>query len=96
MSKFLMLGVPIDKIVAMATTNPARVLGRENELGTLRPGTIADIAVFEQLEGPFKFADSYGTERNGDTLLVAAATVRRGELLPGGGGRRMCFSGCCS
>lgn len=96
MSKFLMLGVPIEKVVAMATTNPARVLGRDAELGTLRPGTIADIAVFEQLEGPFKFADSYGIERNGDTLLVAAATVRRGELLPGGGGRRMCFSGCCS
>jgi len=94
MSKFLMLGVPLDRVIAMATVNPARVLGRDGDIGTLKPGTVADIAVFEQLEGPFKLADSYGRERSGRTLLVAAATIRRGELLPGGGGRRMRFR-CC-
>lgn len=95
MSKFLMLGVPLDRVVAMATTNAARVLGREAEIGTLRPGTIADIAVFEQIEGRFRFSDSYGRERTGNQLLVAAATVRRGEIVPGGGGRRMRFTCPC-
>lgn len=92
MSKFLMLGVPLERVVAMATERPARVLGREAELGTLRPGTVADVAVFEQLEGDFLFSDSYGQQRAGKTLLVAAATVRRGSLVPGGGGRRMRFT----
>jgi dihydroorotase len=90
MSKFLMLGLSLDEVVGMATTAPARVLARGDELGTLRPGTVADVAVFEQLRGRFLFSDSYGAQRTGETLLAAAATVRRGRLLPGGGGRRMC------
>ncbi len=91
MSKFLMLGVPIERVVAMASTRPAGVLGRAGDLGTLRVGTVADVAVFEQLQGRFLFSDSYGQQRTGETLLVAAATVRRGALVPGGGGRRMRF-----
>ena len=41
--------------------------------------------------GGLSSTDSYRKERTGNTLLVAAATVLRGELLPGGGGRRMRF-----
>jgi len=91
MSKFLMLGVPLERVVAMATAKPAEVLGRQDQLGTLRVGTVADVAVFEQLKGRFLFSDSYAQQRTGNTLLVAAATVRRGALVPGGGGRRMRF-----
>ena len=89
MSKFLMLGVPLERVVAMSTTRPAAVLGRESDLGTLRVGTRADIAVLERREGRFIFTDSYGDTRVGKDLLVAACTVRRGDLVPGGGGLRM-------
>ncbi|MCP8937482.1 amidohydrolase/deacetylase family metallohydrolase [Alsobacter sp. SYSU M60028] len=91
MSKFLMLGVPIERVVEMSTTNPAKTLGLQDQIGTLKVGTAADITVLEQIEGRFAFFDSYREERVGDTLLVAAATVLRGKLLPGGGGRRMRF-----
>jgi dihydroorotase len=91
MSKFLMLGVPIERVVAMSTTNPARTLGLQDEIGTLRVGTVADVTVLEQLDGRFLFTDSYGKQRTGRKLLVAAATILRGKLLPGGGGRRMRF-----
>ena len=91
MSKFLMLGVPIERVVAMATTNPAKTLGLQEQIGTLKVGTVADITVLEQIDGRFVFTDSYRKQRTGKTLLVAAATVLRGELLPGGGGRRMRF-----
>jgi dihydroorotase len=89
MSKFLMLGLSMTDVVNMSTTRPAQILGLEGELGTLRVGTVADIAVLERREGEFVFEDSYDGLRTGNELLVAAATVRRGEIVPGGGGLRM-------
>lgn len=89
MSKFLMLGVPIERVVEMSTTRPARVLNRHDEIGTLRVGTIADIAILQRHEGKFEFTDSYRQKRIGHELLTAATTIRRGEILPGGGGLRM-------
>ena len=89
MSKFLALGVPLDRVIKMSTTNPAQVLGQSSELGTLREGTVADVAVLEKTGGKFLLTDSYGTRRVGDDLLVAAATIRRGTLVAGGGGTRM-------
>ena len=89
MSKFLMMGVPLERVVEMSTTRPAQVLNRADELGTLKIGTVADIAVLERHEGEFVFTDSYQQTRTGNELLRAAATVRRGEIVPGGGGLRM-------
>ena len=89
MSKFLMLGTPIERVIEMSTTTPAKVLNQEGELGTLKVGSVADIAVLEQRSGRFVFTDSYRQQRIGETLLAASATVRRGEIVPGGGGTRM-------
>jgi len=89
MSKFLLLGLPIERVIEMATSRAAAVLGRADQLGTLRVGTVADIAVLEKQAGHFRFTDSYRQERIGDELLIAASTVRRGKIVPGGGGLRM-------
>jgi dihydroorotase len=89
MSKFLMLGVPVERVIEMSTTRPAQILKRDSEIGTLRVGTVADIAVLERLAGEFVLTDSYRQDRTASELLVAATTVRRGEIVPGGGGRRM-------
>ena len=89
MSKFLHLGVPLERVVAMSTTRPAAVLGQADQLGTLRVGTVADVAVLERHVGRFRLTDSYRQDRVGEELLVASTTVRRGELVPGGGGLRM-------
>ncbi len=89
MSKFLLLGLSLEQVVEMSSTRPAAVLGRGGELGTLREGSIADIALLEKRDGRFVFTDSYREERIGRELLVAAATIRGGEIVPGGGGLRM-------
>lgn len=89
MSKFLMMGVPLERVIEMSTTTPARILNRSDQLGTLRVGTVADIAVLERLTGNFTLTDSNHQTRTASELLVAATTVRRGEIVPGGGGRRM-------
>ena len=89
MSKFLLLGVPLPRIVEMSTTRPAQILGRENQLGTLQVGTVADIAILKVHQGKFIFHDSYQQIRTGNQLLSAVGTIRRGQLVPGGGGLRM-------
>lgn len=87
MSKFLMLGVPLERVIDMSTTRPAAVLNRSDQLGTLRVGTVADVAVLECHEGQFNFTDSYKQTRVGQQLLTATCTVRRGKIVPGSGSK---------
>ena len=80
MSKFLHLGLSLDEVIAMSTTQPAQVLRRAGDLGTLKPGTVADITLLEQHTGQFNFTDSYQQTRIGDCKLTAAGVVRHGKL----------------
>ena len=89
MSKFLALGVSLERVIEMSTTKPAAVLGMEGDLGTLRVGSKADIAILEEHEGAFTLTDSYRQDRVGNKLLTASTTILNGEILPGGGGLRM-------
>jgi dihydroorotase len=79
-SKFLAMGVPLEKAVAMVTANPARVFDYGAEIGTLRPGSEADIGIFELRDGKFDFEDSDGVKRTGQKMLASKAVVRRGQL----------------
>ena len=58
MSKFLLLGLGLDDILMKTTTVPARVVGLADHLGALRPGFLADLALFRLPEGDFEFEDS--------------------------------------
>ncbi len=51
MSKFLGLGFSLEQVVAMATVNPAKIIGRTPKLGTLQAGAPADVAIMELVEG---------------------------------------------
>ena len=44
MSRYLALGLSLGEVVAATTSSPAAILGRP-ELGTLRPGSPADVSV---------------------------------------------------
>ena len=39
------MGIPMDAAVRMASYNPAKVLGVENEVGSIAPGLLADFLV---------------------------------------------------
>lgn len=80
LSKFLLLGLSIDKVVGLATINPAHVFNFGLQLGTLESGAPADIAIFELREGDFVFVDSVGEKRNGRQKLISSATIRNGEI----------------
>lgn len=81
MSKFLSLGLSLDDVIRASTVNPARVIGYDEEIGSLRVGRAADIAVFELEEGEFVFFDYFSGETVGDKRLQPISTFIDGELL---------------
>ncbi len=82
LSKFLHLGMSLPEVVRAATTRPAEILGLDREIGTLRPGSIADIALFRLLEGHFPLYDIWGEMREASRLLVSTLTIKGGRPLP--------------
>ena len=83
LSKFLLLGLSIDDVVAMATTAPAAALGPAGRgLASLAIGAAADVTILGLEEGRFELVDSAGTSRSARQRLVPVATVRAGESVP--------------
>jgi dihydroorotase len=80
LSKFLQLGLTLDQVVERATTNAAKTFAFPQGLGTLREGSEADVAVFEQVEGKFTFVDSVHDTRIGNIKLRPLATVKAGKI----------------
>lgn len=78
MSKFLNLGFPLEQVIAMATINPARVIGRVDKLGTLQIGAPADVSILELVEQPVTFVDTRKNTREGRRWLKPIQTVRAG------------------
>jgi dihydroorotase len=79
MSKFLMLGVPLDQVISFVTINAARSFDVFRGRGTLKPGAPADIAVLELKEDSFEFVDNYENKRGGKQRLFPYATVLGGK-----------------
>ncbi|MGH9613678.1 MAG: amidohydrolase family protein, partial [Bryobacteraceae bacterium] len=80
-SKFLALGLPLEKAIAMVTANSSRVFDYGAQIGSLKPGSEADISIFEVRDGKFDFEDSDGLKRTGRQMLWNKAVVRRGQLI---------------
>jgi dihydroorotase len=58
MAKLMALGFSLSQVVEMATANAARLLGRANELGTLKIGDAADISVLRIEDREWQAVDS--------------------------------------
>jgi dihydroorotase len=58
LSKFLMLGMPLGRVIGCATANAARVMPAFKGLGTLAVGATADVTVLELQEGRFEYVDN--------------------------------------
>ena len=81
MSKLLHLGMATRDVVRAVTSRPAEILGIEQEVGTLRPGSAADIALFRLHEGRFPLYDIAGEMREARELLVNTLTIVGGRPL---------------
>ncbi len=79
LSKFLVMGMPISQVIACATSRAARVFPEFKGLGSLRPGSPADVVIFELDEGNFDFVDNFRNKRVGSRKLVAQTVIEGGK-----------------
>jgi dihydroorotase len=80
MGKFLAMGMPLPQVIARATWNPAREI-KQDGLGHLSAGAIADIAVLRLEKGRFGYLDMYGAKLTGAQRLVAEMTLKDGKIV---------------
>jgi dihydroorotase len=78
MTSMLALGVTLEQLVPMVTSNCARMLGMEKELGTLAPGVAADVTVLDDARGRWTLRDNEGNEVTAQRLLTPAFCLRQG------------------
>ncbi len=84
MSKFFCLGMRLQDVVQKTTAAPARALGREHEIGSLRIGYPADVFVFRQRQGEFEFADTHGAVRVGNRAIEPVLVIREKQVFTAG------------
>lgn len=85
LTKFLPLGMSLERIIACCTVNAARAVGWQDRIGSLEVGREADIAVLQVVEEPTRLRDSVGAERLHQQRIAARWTIRAGEAFQGRG-----------
>lgn len=81
LSLFLALGIPLEDLIPRVTIAPAKWLRMEDKIGTLSPGSWADITVMDSLPGRWTFRDQIGGSVVGEQKLVPEWVVRAGEVI---------------
>lgn len=81
MSKYLMMGMSMQKVVAACTAKPASLLGMRGLIGTLASGAFGDIGVFEMKDHVIAFSDTNGVVRTGQKILSPKLTVLNGKVV---------------
>jgi len=79
MSSMMALGLPLQQVVPMVTTNAAAMLGLGDELGALRPGMVADVSVLADQRGRFILRDNEKNQVVAERLLQPAFCLRAGK-----------------
>jgi dihydroorotase len=80
MTKLLHFGMPLTEIVRRSTAAPARIMGYEGTVGTLKPGANADVAVFELRDESIELTDSDRNTVTAKRRLVSHLTIKDGRV----------------
>ncbi|MED1789530.1 amidohydrolase/deacetylase family metallohydrolase [Brevibacillus laterosporus] len=81
MSKLLALGVSLDEVIEMSTLNPAKILQKEQEIGTLTEGTRADISLLRVKKESLQLTDSEEATLTTSSYLQPELTIKSGKVL---------------
>lgn len=85
-SKYENLGMEFSEVIKCCTTNPAKLLGLRNEIGALKVGYKADIAILKKIYCDMEFGDrpyNY-LEKNilkGKFVYNSMMTIKNGEIV---------------
>jgi dihydroorotase len=80
MTKLLHFGMSLEEVVRRATASPAKIMGYDGTVGTLRPGANADIAVFELRDGQYELRDSDNDTIIAKRRLLTHLTLKEGRV----------------
>lgn len=81
LSKYMALGMSLKEVLDAAILAPAKQLYMEEELATLKAGSVADIAVFKIIKKQLKYFDLTGACVTGDTALIPQMTIKDGTIV---------------
>ena len=81
MTKFLGLGLDLKRVIELSTIKPARALGEEKRIGSLKAGMEADISVLRLLPGKWNLEDSEREILTVDRLISPVMTVKSGQVI---------------
>ncbi len=81
LSKYLELGLGLQEVLRLCTAAPARLLSLEGEIGTLRPGSRADIALFRLEDRTWEQRDWRGAAIECHQLLVPQMMLCGGKIV---------------
>ena len=79
MSSMLALGLTLEQVVPMVTTNAAAMIGLLGEIGTLRVGSPADVSVLADERGRFILSDNEKNQVVAERLLQPVFCLRAGQ-----------------
>jgi dihydroorotase len=79
MTGLMACGLTLEQVVPMVTANAARMLGMQDEIGTLRPGAVADVSVLADERGRWKLQDNEGNEAIAERLVRPLFCLRAGQ-----------------
>lgn len=80
MSKFMGLGLSLNQVIERVTINPARALKKESELGSLKPGMVADFTVAELVDEAAILEDGNGGSLPVSQIIKVRGICRAGEF----------------
>jgi dihydroorotase len=79
MTALLACGLPLERIVPMVTSSAAAMLRLEDEVGTLRPGVVADVSVLSDRRGQWTLRDNEGAAVRSSRRIEPAFCLRAGR-----------------
>jgi dihydroorotase len=79
MTSLMALGLRLEQVVPMVTSNAARMIGMTEDLGHLRVGAVADVTVLSDERGRWILRDNEGTRVETDRLLQPLFCLRAGR-----------------
>jgi dihydroorotase len=80
MTSMVALGLTLEQVVPMVTSNAARMLGLQDQAGHLRVGGIADVSVLSDERGRWILKDNEGTKVHADRLFEPLFCLRAGQF----------------
>ena len=81
MVELLALGLSLEQVVPMVTSNCAETLGLASELGALAPGRVADVTVLADERGRWTLRDNEGTEVRTERMLLPLFCLKDGQRI---------------